>query len=152
MCQAINLFRGDKNQIKCPKPFNFKNICEVIIYLQESSPKKIYTISCKERHHLLSIARNISNYIRNGQEIKRTFYKSYADLYSDALYLATLGGDIATCRRALELFNLSLPPLEKVEIILSPEVAQTIAYKTKQKLQSKPCYSLKKGKFLVVFD
>ena len=26
LCQAINLFRSNKNQIKCPKPFNFKNI------------------------------------------------------------------------------------------------------------------------------
>jgi hypothetical protein len=26
LCQAINLFRSNKNQIKCPKPFNFINI------------------------------------------------------------------------------------------------------------------------------
>lgn len=133
-------------------PFNFRDVGEITNYLQEPSPKKTYTISCKERHHLLSISRNISNYIKNGQDIKRTFYKSYQELYSDALYLATMGGDIPTCRRALTIFNNSLPPYEKIEIILSPQVAQTIAYRTKQKLQSRPIFSLKEGTFLVEFD
>jgi len=143
----------NKNTKLNPNNWKFKTYNDILSFLRNPSERKVFVLTCRERHLLLTTARRIHGYVANGCIAERTFYKKEpGQLHLDALYVSLMGGDIPTCRRAINKLNETLGPDDKYDMVVSPEVKHAIDIKKLAKCSYTPCFTCKEGVFHISFD
>ncbi len=135
-----------------PNQFNINDIRDLIKYLEQPRPKKPEKLSAIEHKQYIQIAKKILCYVNNGCYISRTPYDDEEQLLAEAKLLATSACHIPSCRRAIRKLNETRGPKEKLDVVLKPELMNSLNSNTLLKLHSKPIYTVKYGKFNIVFD
>mgnify|MGYP003120416222 FL=1 len=121
---------------------------EELYHLEEEN--KIKRLKVKEKDEILSSAKKIISFCKNGYNIKRSLYQNYFDLLKDAKIIAEYG-DIPSVRRAIKLLNLKQEP--KINMIISDNIKSQLKQKELLKEMSIPVLQIKNDKnILITFD
>ena len=139
----------DKNEIKLLIE-NYINDyqMEELYHLEEEN--KIKRLKVKEKDEILSSAKKIISFCKNGYNIKRSLYQNYFDLLTDAKLIAEYG-DIPSVRRAIKLLNIKQEP--KIDVIISDNIKSQLQQKNLLKQMSIPVLQINNdNKILISFD
>ena len=129
--------------------FFVKSKDELIDYLRKPNQSKTLTI--KEKDNVMLTAKKIIGYCKNNYFLTPYNYETFDDLLEEANYIAKFG-DIPSCRRAITMLNND-PKLDyKIDIVLSKRVKKDLEKREAVKNATIAKYSLKFGKFTIVFD
>jgi hypothetical protein len=129
--------------------FFVKSKEELIEYL--SKPNQSKTLTIKEKDNVMLTAKKIIGYCKNSYFLTPYNYETFDDLLKEANYIAQFC-DIPSCRRAINMLNND-PKLDyKIEMVLSKRVKKDLQKREAIKNATLPRYSLKFGKFTIVFD
>jgi len=129
--------------------FFVKSKDELIDYLRKPNQSKTLTI--KEKDNVMLTAKKIIGYCKNSYFLTPYNYETFDELLEEANYIAKFG-DIPSCRRAIKMLNND-PKLDyKIDIILSKRVKKDLEKREAVKNATIAKYSLKFGKFTIVFD
>jgi len=129
--------------------FFVKSKDELIDYLRKPNQSKTLTI--KEKDNVMLTAKKIIGYCKNSYFLTPYNYETFDDLLEEANYIAKFG-DIPSCRRAIKMLNND-PKLDyKIDIILSKRVKKDLEKREAVKNATIAKYTLKYGKFTIVFD
>lgn len=129
--------------------FFVKSKDELIDYLRKPNQSKTLTI--KEKDNVMLTAKKIIGYCKNSYFLTPYNYETFDDLLEEANYIAKFG-DIPSCRRAIKMLNND-PKLDyKIDIVLSKRVKKDLEKREAVKNATIAKYSLKFGKFTIVFD
>ena len=121
---------------------------EELYHLEEEN--KIKRLKVKEKDEILSSAKKIISFCKNGYNIKRSLYQNYFDLLKDAKIIAEYG-DIPSVRRAIKLLNLKQEP--KINMIISDNIKSQLKQKELLKEMSIPVLQINNDKnILISFD
>lgn len=145
------------NQLKQILPekeyFNVNNKKELLDYLE--APCENNNLSVREKKKVITIAKLITIYCREGYYECRPHFIDFAHLYQSAEYIAQFG-DVSSVRKAIEKLNLDSRVEPKIELKMSRR--KKIMYENQKRLsvnQFKHPYvkHASKGKpFIVRFD
>lgn len=129
--------------------FFVKSKDELIDYLRKPNQSKTLTI--KEKDNVMLTAKKIIGYCKNSYFLTPYNYETFDELLEEANYIAKFG-DIPSCRRAIKMLNND-PKLDyKIDIILSKRVKKDLEKREAVKNATIAKYTLKYGKFTIVFD
>jgi hypothetical protein len=129
--------------------YDIYNIRQLQLYLRNKNPKK--SLSVKEKQNIMSICKNIMNYINCGCIVEVCpCYKTHQEVEDDMLYIIQWG-DISSVRRVCRLMNKNKPLKDHYNPIMSPQVKKQLDEKVDIHTTS-PYLLVKKKKVLVHFD
>ena len=129
-----------------------KGIEDLIDYLKTPPEKAQDYKSIKDKQLLMVKARQVMAFVNNGQDLTRSFYRDKTDIMADAKLLAQQGGDMPSCRRAVYLFNTTLPPAQHIKLQLNAYTLEELKFKLKEKKNKQPIFKKREGKFTIAFD
>jgi len=129
-----------------------KGIEDLIDYLKTPPEKAQDYKSIKDKQLLMVKARQVMAFVNNGQDLTRSFYRDKTDIMADAKLLAQQGGDMPSCRRAVYLFNTTLPPAQHIKLQLNAYTLEELKFKLKEKKNKQPIFKKREGKFTIDFD
>lgn len=135
-----------------PNGFNFKNMNDLISYLQENSNNSKNLISVKEREKLIKIARQIISYINCGCDYELSIFNNETELHNNIIYVCKYGGSLSTCRRSIKMLNDTLPPHKQYEMDIDPETQTQIEQREMKKYLRIPKFNVKQKKVALYFD
>ena len=137
----------DKNEIK-ELIQNYINDYEMIELYHLEEENKIKRLKVKEKDEILSSAKKIISFCKNGYNIKRSLYQNYFGLLTDAKLIA---GDIPSVRRAIKLLNIKQEP--KIDVTISDNIKSQLEQKKLLKQMSVPVLQINNdNKILINFD
>ena len=113
-----------------------------------SNENKMKKLSVKEKNEILSSAKKIISFCKNGYNVDRSLYKNYYELLCDAKIIAEYG-DISSVRRAINLLNKVAEP--NIEIIISEHIKHQLEEKDLLKKLSVPIFKKRNGNFRIEF-
>jgi hypothetical protein len=144
----------DLNYTFIPNQYSIKTNRDLIKYLELMRPNKNPPVNIKDHKLYINLAKKILCYCSNGCHIERTPYNEEGgqeQLLAEARLLGLSACHIPTCRRAIRNLNEQLGPNEKIDVVLSPELMNSINSSSLLRLYSKPIYTVKRGKFIIDF-
>jgi len=157
--EIMNLFdtymrESDINYEFIPNQYHIKTVRDLIKYLESARPSQDEKITAIEHKKYIQIAKKILCYVNNGCYIERTPYKEQGEqqLLTEAKILGMCACHIPSCRRAIRMLNEQRGPDEKIDVVLKPELMNSLNSNTLLKLNSKPIYTVKYGKFFIDFS
>ena len=143
----------DLNFTYSSNQYNIRNIRDFIKFLELPRPKdKNNIISLNDHKKYIQIARKINCYVKNGNMIERTPYDDEVQLMAEAKLLGVCASHIPSCRRSLRQLNETLGPKDKIDVVLSPELQNSLDTNTLLRKHSKPTFSVKRQHFYITFD
>jgi len=125
------------------------NSDDLLRHLENTKPN--IGLNYKEKQDMIHTAKKLIHYCRSSFCLSLTEYNSIDEIYEDGLKVAK-HGDIPTCRRAITELNNDNKIRNKIQLIISPKVQDTIESKQKQKLELTPVFKLSKGFHHIVFE
>jgi hypothetical protein len=133
--------------------YNIRNIRDFIKFLELPRPAdKNNIISLQDHKKYIQIGRKINCFVKNGNMIERTPFDDEGQLMAEAKLLGVCASHIPSCRRALRELNNSLGPKDKIDVVLSPELQNSLDTNTLLRKHSKPTFSVKRQSFYITFD
>ena len=143
LCDMDLNFKFNCNQ------YNIDNIRDFIKFLELVRPKDTNNIiSLQDHKKYIEVARKINCYVKNGNIIERTPYDDEVQLMAEAKLLGVCASHIPSCRRSLRQLNETLGPKDKIDVVLSPELQNSLDTNTLLRKHSKPTFSVKDNTFI----
>jgi len=106
--------------------YDFTTPEDLLMYLQNEKPN--LDLNYREKGEMISLAKKVIHYCRNGYSIAFTQFTEIDEIYQKGILLAN-HGDIPTCRRAVTELNDDPKIRNKIEIKISPKVQQELQQK-----------------------
>ena len=114
------------NDIPFSTEYDFNCSEDLLEYLKNEKPN--IDLNYKEKGEMITLAKKILKYTRNGYSIAFTDFLDIDDIYQKGIILAN-HGDIPTCRRAVEELNKDCKIRNKIEIKISSKVKKDLEQK-----------------------
>ena len=114
------------NDIPFSTEYDFNCSEDLLEYLKNEKPNM--DLNYKEKGEMITLAKRILRYTRNGYSIALTDFLDIDDIYQKGIILAN-HGDIPTCRRAVEELNKDCKIRNKIEIKISSKVKKDLEQK-----------------------
>tara|TARA_R110002050_G_scaffold111897_2_gene225910 strand:- start:778 stop:1326 length:549 start_codon:yes stop_codon:yes gene_type:complete len=134
-------------------PFNaeydFKTSDELLVYLKNQKPN--IDLNYKEKSDMITLAKRVLKYTRNGFSIAFTDFLDIDEIYQKGILLAN-HGDIPTCRRAVNELNKDQKIRNKIEIKISPKIEREIVQKNNDKKSLNNRYKFERKIISISFD
>ena len=131
------------------KYFGVNNKKELINFLENPNPNK--NLTTKEKSKVLTIARSILIYCRDGYYEVRPHFLDMNHLISSAEYISQYG-DVSTVRKAIKALNHDSRINPKINIKMSKKTEAQMDIRKKQLKKSVIHPYLKSGKFVIIFE
>lgn len=114
------------NDIPFSTEFEFNSSGDLLTYLTNSKPN--IDLNYKEKSEMITLAKMIIKYSRNGYSIALSNFESIDEIYQKGILLSN-HGDIPTCRRAVTELNNDTKIRNKIEIKISPKIKRDLEQK-----------------------
>lgn len=128
--------------------YHIETIDELIEYLE--TPNQTKNLTIPERERMITIARDILLYCKNGFQYRPKF-KDLDDVITKAELIAP-HGDITTIRRALLELKMDTKIKNKIEPVISNKVKKQLEKKKRVKALKEGQFFSTRGSFKVIFD
>ena len=129
--------------------YDFVTPEDLLMYLQNEKPN--LDLNYREKGEMISLAKKVIHYCRNGYSIAFTQFTEIDEIYQKGILLAN-HGDIPTCRRAVTELNNDPKIRNKIEIKISPKVQQELKQKQIDKNSLGYNFKLQRKYVVLSFD
>jgi len=114
------------NDIPFSTEYDFNCSGDLLEYLKNEKPN--IDLNYKEKGEMITLAKRILKYTRNGYSIAFADFSDIEEIYQKGILLAN-HGDIPTCRRAVDELNKDPKIRNKIEVKISSKVKKEIERK-----------------------
>ncbi|HAW81984.1 MAG TPA: hypothetical protein DCX27_21170 [Balneola sp.] len=129
--------------------YDFNCSGDLLEYLKNEKPN--IDLNYKEKGEMITLAKRILKYTRNGYSIAFTDFLDIEGIYQKGILLAN-HGDIPTCRRAVDELNKDPKIRNKIEVKISSKVKKEIEKKKINKESLNNRYKCEKKYVCISFD
>lgn len=129
--------------------YDFNTSEDLLEYLKNEKPNT--DLNYKQKGEMITLAKRILKYTRNGYSIGFTDFLSVDEIYEKGLLLAN-HGDIPTCRRAVDELNKDQKIRNKIEIKISSKIKKELEQKKIDKDSLNNRYKFERKPIRISFD
>jgi len=137
------------NDIPFSTEYDFNCSGDLLEYLKNEKPN--IDLNYKEKGEMITLAKRILKYTRNGYSIAFADFSDIEEIYQKGILLAN-HGDIPTCRRAVDELNKDPKIRNKIEVKISSKVKKEIERKKIDKQSLNNRYKCEKKYISISFD
>jgi len=137
------------NDIPFSTEYDFNCSGDLLEYLKNEKPNM--DLNYKEKGEMITLAKRILRYTRNGYSIAFADFSDIEEIYQKGILLAN-HGDIPTCRRAVDELNKDPKIRNKIEVKISSKVKKEIERKKIDKQSLNNRYKCEKKYISISFD
>ena len=137
------------NDIPFSTEYDFNSSEELLEYLKNEKPN--IDLNYKEKGEMITLAKRILRYTRNGYSIGFRDFNDIEEIYQKGILLAN-HGDIPTCRRAVDELNKDPKIRNKIEVKISSKVKRDLEQKKIVKDSLNNRFSFQKKYTVINFD
>lgn len=137
------------NDIPFSTEYHFNCSEDLLEYLKNEKPN--IDLNYKEKGEMITLAKRILKYTRNGYSIAFTDFLDIDEIYQKGILLAN-HGDIPTCRRAVDELNKDQKIRNKIEIKISSKIKKELQQKTIDKDSLNNRYKFERKHIRIIFD
>lgn len=137
------------NDIPFSTEYDFNSSEDLLEYLKNEKPN--IDLNYKEKGEMITLAKRVLKYTRNGYSIAFADFLDIEDIYQKGILLAN-HGDIPTCRRAVDELNKDPKIRNKIEIKISSRVKKDLNKKKIEKDSLNNRYKFEKKYINISFD
>lgn len=137
------------NDIPFSTEYDFNCSGDLLEYLKNEKPN--IDLNYKEKGEMITLAKKILKYTRNGYSIAFADFSDIEEIYQKGILLAN-HGDIPTCRRAVDELNKDPKIRNKIEVKISSKVKKEIERKKIDKESLNNRYKCEKKYISISFD
>jgi hypothetical protein len=137
------------NDIPFSTEYDFNSSGDLLEYLKNEKPN--IDLNYKEKGEMITLAKRILKYTRNGYSIAFADFSDIEEIYQKGILLAN-HGDIPTCRRAVDELNKDPKIRNKIEVKISSKVKKEIERKKIDKQSLNNRYKCEKKYISISFD
>jgi len=137
------------NDIPFSTEYDFNSSEDLLEHLKNEKPN--IDLNYKEKGEMITLAKRILKYTRNGYSIAFTDFLDIEQIYQKGILLAN-HGDIPTCRRAVNELNKDPKIRNKIEVKISSKIKKDLEQKKIDKESLNNRYKFERKYTIINFD